>query len=160
MLELETFLNGDLSGPTGITSGTEVEGLRKALDSGGYGTDVATLTGGAALRIQSLDMTMQATIQSEENFTLWNKIPKTKPGATVDEWTDQSDVGGWLGGSTNSESGIIQDETGDYARKVGQVKFLMTRRQVSFVQTLVNTIENSEALEQRNGALKLCSDAE
>ena len=145
---------------TGEASESAVAELRKALDSGGYGTDVSTLTGGAALRIQSLDKTMQTVIQENKHFRLFNKLPKTKPGATVDEWTEQSGVGGFPGGSTNTETGIIADATGVYARRVGLVKYLMTRRQVSFVETLIDNIVSAQATEQANGAKQLLSDAE
>ncbi|MFW9605428.1 MAG: hypothetical protein ACMV0I_02555, partial [Pseudomonas sp.] len=47
---------------SGFASQGEVADLRKALEAG-YGTDVASLQGGGALRIQSLDKTMKATIQ-------------------------------------------------------------------------------------------------
>lgn len=133
--------------------------LQKALEAG-YGTDVATLTGGGALRVQSLDKTMQATIQDNEHFVLFNKLQKTKPTATVDEWTEQSGVGGHVGGSTNTETGIIRESTGEYARRTGLVKYLMTRRQVSFVQTLQGAIADAEAAEYANGALQLLTDAE
>ena len=146
--------------PTGEVSASALEGLRKALDSGGYGTDVATLTGGAALRIQSLDKVMQTTIASNKNFVLFNKVAKTKPGAVVDEWTEQNSVGGFPGGSTNTETGIIADATGNYARRTGFVKYLMTRRQISFVENIVNNITPAESLERANGAIQLLSDAE
>ena len=145
---------------TGAIGDQEVAALQKALDSGGYGTDMSQLTGGAALRIQSLDTTMQATIQENSDFALFNALPKPKAGATVDEWTEQNGIGGFLGGSTNSESGAISGATGSYARRVGLVKFLMTQRQVTLVSTINNNIADVEALEYRNGALQLLSDAE
>jgi hypothetical protein len=144
---------------TGAFTSQEVEALQKALTAG-YGTDVSTLTGGAALRIQSLDHAMQATIQDNKHFRLFNKLPKPKAGATVDEWTEMSSVGGFLGGSTNSETGTINTATGNYARRVGLVKYLMTQRQVSFVQTLQNAITESEAVEYMAGAMQLLSDVE
>ncbi len=147
-------------GATGAIAGSAVEELRKALDSGGYGTDVSQLTGGAALRIQSLDKTMQVVIAQNKNFRLFNRLPESKPGATVDEWTEQNGVGGFPGGSTNTETGIIADATGSYARRVGQVKYLMTRRQVSFVETLVNNIVSAQTTEYNNGTIQLLSDAE
>src|SRR3546814_1060975 len=137
----------------------DVTELRKALEAG-YGTDVATLTGGGALRIQSLDKTMMATIQENEHFALFNELNKSNATATVDEWTEQNSVGGFLGGSTNTETGAIAQAQGSYARRVGLVKYMMTRREVSFVQTLQNTIADSEATEQANGALQLLTDAE
>lgn len=137
----------------------DVAALRKALTAD-YGTDVSTLTGGGALRIQSLEKTLMSTIQENEHFALFNELQKTNATATIDEWTEQSGVGGFLGGSTNSETGSIAAATGNYARRVGAVKYLMTRREVSFVATLQNSIVEAEATEQQNGALQLLTDAE
>lgn len=144
---------------TGAIDGSGIAELQKALTAG-YGTDVSGFTGGAALRIQSLDKTMQATIQENKHFRLFNELAKTGAGATVDEWTEQSGVGGFLGGSTNTETGIINESTGQYARRVGLVKYLMTKRQVSLVSTLGNNIASSEAIEQQAGAKQLLTDAE
>ena len=144
---------------SGMMSFGEVSELRKALEAG-YGSDVSQLTGGGALRIQSLDTTMMATIQENQHFKLFNALQKNNATATVDEWTEQDGVGGFLGGSTNSETGVIDERTGSYNRRVGMVKYLMTRRQVSFVQSLQNTIAESEAVEQQNGSLELLTDAE
>ena len=144
---------------TGAVGETALAELQKALTAG-YGTDVSTLNGGGALRIQSLDKTMQATIQENKHFKLFNELAKTGAGATVDEWTEQSGVGGFLGGSTNTETGVINESTGSYARRVGLVKYLMTKRQVSLVSTLGANIANSEAIEQQAGAKQLLTDAE
>jgi hypothetical protein len=144
---------------TGDMTSTDAEALQKAL-SAGYGTDVSGLTGGAALRIQSLDKTMKTVIQENKHFVLFNELAKSNATATVDEWTEQSGVGGFLGGSTNTELGGINQATGQYARRVGMVKFLMTQRQVSFVQSITNNIVEAEAVEAQNGALQLLTDAE
>lgn len=146
-------------GATGAMGGAEVEALQKALTAG-YGTDPATFTGGSALRIQSLDKTMYATIQENKHFRLFNALVKNNATATVDEWTEQSGVGGFLGGSTNTETGNIRAADGQYARRTALVKYLMTRREVSFVATLGNNIASAEAVEQSNGAIQLLSDAE
>lgn len=144
---------------TGEMGMDQVSELRKAIEAG-YGTDVSTLTGGGALRIQSLEKTMLATIQENKHFALFNELAKTNATATVDEWTEQSSVGGFLGGSTNTELGTIAAAQGQYARRVGMVKYLMTRREVSFVTTLQNALADAEAVEAQNGALQLLSDAE
>ena len=137
----------------------DVAELRKALTAG-YGTDVASLTGGGALRIQSLEKTLLSTIQENKHFALFNALAKSDATATVDEWTEMSSVGGFLGGSTNTETGTIAAATGTYARRTGLVKYLMTRREVSFVTTLQNALADAEAVEQQNGALQLLTDAE
>jgi len=137
----------------------DVAELSKALTAG-YGTDVSGFTGATAFRIQSLDRTMMATIQENKHFRLFNELAKQPATATVDEWTEQSSVGGFLGGSTNTETGNIASAQGTYARRVGLVKYLMTRREVSFVATLGNNIVQAEAIEQQAGAKQLISDAE
>lgn len=144
---------------TGQMGFQDVAELRKALEAG-YGTDVVGLEGGGALRIQSLEKTMLATIQENKHFRLFNEMQKTNATATVDEWTEQSSVGGFLGGSTNTETGNIAQAQGQYNRRAGFVKYLMTRREVSFVTTLQNAIADAEATEAQNGAKQLLSDAE
>ena len=156
MLDPSIFQSG---ASTGAMAGSDVEALQKALTAG-YGTDEATLAGGAALRVQSLDPVMQTTIQENKHFKLFNRLSKSKPNSTVDEWTEQNTVGGFLGGTTNSEVGVINQFTGNYQRMVGLVKFLMTRRQVSLVVTLQKAIADAESVEYSNGALQLLSDAE
>jgi len=133
--------------------------LNKALTAG-YGTDVAALSGGGALRPQSLDGTMKSTIQANQHLRLFNQLQKNKAIATVDEWMEQSGVGGFPGSSATGEAGTIRQSTGVYARRVGMVKYLMDRRSVTFVQSLQNNLIDSIALEQANGAIKLLSDAE
>lgn len=147
------------AGPTGVMPLSDVEELRKALEAG-QTYNIADASGGQALRIQSLDHTMQAVIQENRHFRLFNALPKPKATATVDEWTEQSGVGGFLGGSTNTEVGTINEATGTYTRRVGLVKYLMTRRQVSFVMSLQNNLIDAEAAEYANGALQLLTDAE
>jgi hypothetical protein len=154
--------------PTALTGGASVTGqmelgqieeLQKALTAG-YGTDSAQFTGATAFRIQSLDRTMKATIQENKHFKLFNELAKNGATATVDEWTEQSSVGGFLGGSTNTETGNIAAAQGTYARRVGLVKYLMTRREVSFVATLGNNLASAESTEQQAGAKQLLTDAE
>lgn len=137
----------------------QIEELQKALTAG-YGTDSAQFTGATAFRIQSLDKTMKATIQENKHFRLFNELVKNNATATVDEWTEQSSVGGFLGGSTNSETGVIAQAQGSYARRVGLVKYLMTKREVSFVATLGNNLASAESVEQNAGAKQLLTDAE
>ena len=137
----------------------ELAALQKSLTAN-YGTDVATLTGGSSLRIQSLDTTMQATIQDNEHFKLFNRLAKPSATATVDEWTEQYSVGGFLGGSTNVEDGAAMETQGDYARMTGRVKYLMSYRKISMVLQAQNNIVSAEGVEAANGAKQLLTDIE
>ena len=156
MLDPNMFSGNASTGEMPLSS---VEDLRKALVAG-QTYDIENLSGGQALRIQSLDKTMQAVIQDNPHFRLFNRLPKPNASATVDEWTEQTGVGGFLGGTTNTEVADIALANGTYTRRVGLVKYLMTRRHISYVLTLQNNIVDAEAQEYMNGALQLLTDAE
>lgn len=136
------------------------EELQKALQASNYQTDVATLTGGGALGVQSLDTAMKTVIQDNEHFVLFNRLARTSATNIVDEYVRQNSVGGFLGGSTNSQMGVVRAAQGDYAREVGLVKFLMSLRQVGYVLNIGKNITEATAVEERNGALQLLTDAE
>lgn len=138
--------------------------MAKALQAGsthnnGYNTDVTDLKGGGALGVQSLDTAMKTTIQENQHFTLFNRLAQSSATNIVDEYTRQSSVGGFLGGSTNSQMGEVRAANGDYSREVGFVKFLMTLRQVGYVLNIGKNIAEPIAVEERNGALQLLTDA-
>jgi hypothetical protein len=136
------------------------EELQKALQASDYQTDVATLTGGGALGVQSLDTAMKTTIQENQHFVLFNRLQKTNATNIVDEYTRQNNIGGFLGGSTNTQMGVVRAAQGDYSREVGLVKFLMSLRQVGYVLNIGKNIADATAVEERNGALQLLTDAE
>ena len=144
----------------GSTGGALNEDLQKALQASNYQTDVATLTGGGALGVQSLDTAMKTTIQENEHFTLFNRLASTSATNIVDEYVRQNGVGGVIGGSTNSQMGTVRSAQGNYSREVGMVKFLMSMRQVGYVLNIGKNIIEATAVEERNGALQLLTDAE
>ncbi len=133
--------------------------MTKALQASDYQTDVNSLSGGGALGVQSLDTAMKTTIQENEHFTLFNRLAQTKATNIVDEYTRQNGIGGFLGGSTNTQMGVVRAAQGDYQREVGLVKFLMTLRQVGYVLNIGKNIAEPIAVEERNGALQLLTDA-
>lgn len=150
----------------GATGGTQMmksadgQDLLKALEASNYQTDVSTLTGGGALGLQSLDNVMKATVQSNKHFTLMNQLRKTSPTNIVDEYVTNTNVGGFLGGSANSQMGTVRSAVGSYNREVGYVKFMMTLRQVGYIANLTNNISEPVMNEEMNGAKQLLTDAE
>jgi hypothetical protein len=143
----------------GTLMGGMNEDLIKALQATTYQTDVSQLTGGSALTVQSLDTAMKTTIQENKHFTLFNQLQQTNATNIVDEFVKQTSIGGWLGQSVNSQMGVVRAATGEYKREVGFVKFLMALRQVGFIQNIGKNIVESTAVEERNGALQLLTDA-
>lgn len=134
--------------------------FRKALEASNYQTDVNQLSGGGALGIQSLDTAMKTTIQEQEHFVLFKRLQSSNATNIVDEYTRQTGVGGFLGGSTNSQMGNVRAAQGEYSREVGLVKLLMTLRQVGYVLNIGKNIVEATAVEEQNGALQLMTDAE
>lgn len=137
----------------------QFEELTKALQASDYQTDVSKLQGGGALGVQSLDTAMKTTIQENKHFTLFNMLQQTNAINIVDEYSRQSSVGGFLGGSTNTQMGVVRAAQGEYSREVGLVKFLMSLRQVGYVLNIGKNIAEPIAVEERNGALQLLTDA-
>ena len=144
----------------GSQGGAPAQDLLKALEASNYQTDVSTLTGGGALGVQSLDTAMKTTVQENEHFTLMNRLAQTSATNIVDEYVRQTSVGGFLGGSTNSQMGVVRAAQGEYSREVGMVKFLMSLRQVGYVLNIGKNITEATAVEERNGAMQLLTDAE
>lgn len=134
--------------------------LKKALTASDYQTDVNALSGGGALGIQSLDTVMKTTVQEQDHFVFMRALQQTSATNIVDEYTRQNGVGGFIGGSTNTQMGVVRAAQGDYSREVGMVKFLMTLRQVGYVLNIGKNIVNAVSTEEANGALQLMTDAE
>ncbi len=140
-------------------SQNELSALRKSLTAG-YGSEMNDLEGGSALRIQSLDTTLQATVQENKHFALFNALPKPKATAVLDEWTEQSSIGGFLGDSFNDQDGDAAESNGQYDRRTGRVKYLTTYRKIPIVLEQQNNIESAVALEKMNGAKQLLTSIE
>jgi hypothetical protein len=138
---------------------TDPQEFAKAVTAG-YGTDVATLTGGGSLRLQSIEPTLLRSIQDDSHFKLFNKLQASNATATVDEFTVKPWIGGFPGSGFNSELGIIPSTQGRYERKVGLVKFLMTRREVSVVQQSQKTLVDTIAEEKVDATRELKTSAE
>ncbi len=149
-----------LGGGFALAQQESVQELQKALTASAHVTDVATLTGGGALGVQSLDTAMKTVVQEEEHFVLFKKLQQSNATNIVDEYVRQNSIGGHLGGSTNTQMGVVRAAQGDYSREVGLVKFLMTLRQVGYVLNIGKNMAEPIAVEERNGAKQLMTDAE
>jgi len=146
-------------GVAGEMSQKELADLQKSLQAG-YGSDMAALQGGSALRIQSLDTTLQATVQDNQHFVLFNALAKPKATAVLDEWTEQKSIGGFLGDSFNTQDGGAAETNGEYQRMVGKVKYMTTYRKIPIVLDRQNNMADPVALETVNGAKQLLSSIE
>uniref|UniRef100_A0AAU6W1N1 Major capsid protein n=1 Tax=Pseudomonas phage Touem01 TaxID=3138548 RepID=A0AAU6W1N1_9VIRU len=156
------FLNNPNTSGLGVAGDMgqeELVALQKSLQAG-YGSDMNDLSGGSALRIQSLDTTLQATVQDNQHFALFNALPKPKATAVLDEWTEQSDIGGFLGDSFNDQDGAASETSGQYDRRIGRVKYMTTYRKIPIVLQTQNNIADAVSLETINGSKQLLTSIE
>jgi len=138
---------------------TDAREFAKAVTAG-YGSDVATFTGGRAVQLQSIEHALLATIQQNKHFKAFNALSKSDATATVDEYVQQTTVGGFLGDSFNDEVGAINEAQADYKRRILEIKYLMTMRRVSVVQSSTKGVVDVISNQTKTAILQLLSSAE
>ncbi len=143
-----------LRGP-GVPHFKSLDEFRKAVEGVSYATDVATLSGGAALRMQSLEPDLIRTTQTDDSFILFNLLSQTKATSMVDEYTTKPRIGGFPGSATNTETGVIPEAQGQYEREVDYVKMFMTRRKVFAIGAAQQNIIDPIADQKMDGILEL-----
>lgn len=148
-----------LRGP-GVPVFSSLEEFRKAVEGVSYATDVATLGGGAALRMQSLEPDLIRTTQTDDSFVLYNLLSQTKATSFVDEYTTKPRVGGFPGSGVNTETGVIPEAQGQYDREVDFVKMFMTRRKVFAMGAAQQNIIDPIADQKMDGILELKTSIE
>jgi len=127
--------------------------LAKALTVN-YGTDVATLTGGAALRVQSLDRMLYDTIWADPHIKAFKLLKTTPTESTVDEWVTRAAYGSpW--GAVAGEADNPPSTVAELQRMVGFVKYYRTYREVSHPATITRNIVAAIAEEEQAASLYL-----
>jgi len=123
-----------------VASPGEIQELMKALETG-QGVDPSGFTGGAALRMQSLDGTLKNVTFSEKHLKAVKVIPQRPAYSTVEEFSVESDYGENEGAFVSEiENPSEADPT--LTRKYTVVKYLRTLRKVSDVAGLVKNIQS------------------
>lgn len=135
--------------------------LIKALTTGGFQTDFSQYVQGNALRGESLDTMIARLVPEVGMFVLWQNLPKQQAAAVSDQWTEQYSVGGEAGTGPMAELDVLQEQTGLYRRRVGEVKILGTLRRVSVLQNLIPAaFANAITEEEHNGSIELMQSIE
>ena len=141
----------------GFTSMRDVEELNKALSAG---SDNPPLTGGGALRVESLEASLKVLTHQAKHCALWQRVPKLPAYSTVEEYNQLTAVGG-ESGAFLPEGTLPETVDSTYNRQTSLVKFLGTTRNVSHPMTLVRTnIGDVMAQENTNGILWILKNLE
>jgi len=141
------------------TSRAGKEAFFKALTGFG-GTDEAALTGGSAIRIQSLDPLMKEVLPQQRDFTMWQILPKRNIWSMVDYYNRYTDLGGWPGATVNSETGTLMNFNPTIARATLPMAFFTSKGSVSVMLENAKSTEDPLMLEQRRTLISCLRDAE
>lgn len=154
---LQQYGSGGLNG-FGNSSGAELQELRKALEAG-YA--ITNQTGGASLRVESLEASLKAVTYTSKHIKLWKKIPKSPAYSTTEEYNQVLNYGAAGAGAFTREGELPRTQDTAYARRTALVKFMGVTREVTHPMTLVHAAHGDVvALENQNGILWLLQRVE
>ena len=135
--------------------------LMKALDTNAL-TDEATLTGGAAFRVQSLDNLMQNTTFGDTDFQFWPRLKIRPVKGVLDQYVVRSAYGNGFNFAPQGMNPIAG--SGVYKRKTLDIKFALTYRSLTHVLSTMDAtggnIVNARAAEEKAGAMDLAATIE
>lgn len=144
-------------GQLGVFS-PNIQEIAKALSTGTV-VDPALMTGGGALRTESLDSMLRDMLYSEKHVKLFNILKTRQVESTVNQYTVVNDYGApWGAVSAEGQNPVANDS--DLERKLAYVKFFRTLRSVTHEATMVSNIENIEAVEEARGTKFLLGQIE
>lgn len=141
VLNPETF-----SAFTGGDDVSFIQEVQKAFEAG-EAYDLASMTGGQAGRIESLESTFKVITHKLKSAAFWNDIPKDKATSTVLEYARINEVGD---ASFYEEGGDVDREEDDQDRQVDIVRFAGVKGAVTFAAKSVKLIQAAEVNEQNN----------
>lgn len=155
-----SFALGDVSAGYGIPAGgiqtyDDWNMFVKAIQTSGYETDHAELTGTQALRPESLEPQLRKVVESEPTFKLFKALKRHPITSAVHEFNVQTDIGGSPSGVFNSETGEINQDHGEYERRIVFAKYLMTGVAISHVALSQKHLVSLKAQENQNALLRL-----
>lgn len=129
---------------------TDLINLQKALT---MGYQDPPLTGGDALRVESLDGTLRVLSYLAQHMRLWNMIPQSDAFSTLEEYALLNSYGVDTGGFV--DAGITPElSDSDYIRSNQRVKYVGTLRKVDHPATMVRTVPaDLVAQETANGVM-------
>ncbi len=144
------------NGFLGTATDADIAALHKALETGyAVGLDNRG-SGGANLRVESLESSLKVMTFSDKHLKFWKKAVKSAAYSTVEEYNQLLSYGNLGQGGWIREAELPQATDSIYRRQHALIKYLGTVREVSHQATLVNPAHGDViALENQNGILWL-----
>ncbi|HWQ08265.1 MAG TPA: hypothetical protein VN436_04130 [Holophaga sp.] len=121
-----------------------VRTLMKALTSTQQGTNLSSLTGGGALRAESLETDLALATVKNEHFKIYNRLfaGRKTTWSLIDQKVVQDSIGGFPGSSISNETGSnMSDRNGNYSRVITECKLFNEYGSVTVPTALQSTIQ-------------------
>jgi len=102
-----------------------IRNIVKSLTSTQAGTNIASLTGGGAFRVESVESELAIATVQNPHFVLFNRLFPNRhtSWSLIDEQVVQDGIGGYPGGSiANETASNLPDRNGSYHREVTELK--------------------------------------
>jgi hypothetical protein len=136
----------------GETPFEEVQNLTKAIQAHEGVTDIADLSGGGALQVQSLETSLALLTWQEKHIKLYKDIGVQKAYSTLEEYSVQDGYGtegGFVGQMENPE-----EDDADLRREYAVIKYIRTLWKASDVVQYTKTITNAELVQVQAAQLR------
>lgn len=136
-----------------LMSANPLQEIKKAL-SIGYTVDPASMTDGAALRVESLESTLKNLTITDQSTTLFNHLLQDKKDAesTVEQYTTIDDISEAF---TYEEGGLPAQEDDAYSRRFEPIKYIGAIGSVTNVILRTNNLVNAREAEIKRKMLAI-----
>lgn len=129
----------------GAVTQQDLGNILKALEAGYVGT-----TGGAALKVQSLEQTLKVLSYSSKHIKFWKNISKTPAYSTVEDYNQVTAYGAQGRHGFLPEGNTPQGTDSSYVRRSELVKFIGTTREVTHPASIINAAHGPLMIQNNN----------
>jgi len=139
----------------------QLNDLMKALEAGQYNAAPESLVQGSALQVEDLSPVMENVTFDDSHIKLQKMLKVQDAKSTLIQFNRQLDYG-IFGGSAQSEGGIGEEDTSNFARAIVPMAYYSTVRRVTVAANMIGAFDGKQAESRASddAAMKLAGDIE
>lgn len=132
-----------------------IRNIVKSLTSTQAGTQLSSLTGGGAMRVESVESELAIATVQNPHFVLFNKLFPNRhtSWSLIDQQVVQDGIGGFPGGSiANEKATNLPDRNGNYRREVTELKLFAEYGGITVPTALQGALQQAAGVVDFNSA--------
>lgn len=132
-----------------------IRNIVKSLTSTAAGTNLSALTGGGAMRVESVESELAIATVQNPHFVLFNKLFPNRhtSWSLLDQQVVQDGIGGFPGGSiANEKATNLPDRNGNYRREITELKLFAEYGGVTVPTALQGALQQAAGVVDFNSA--------